>query len=144
MKRLLSIAILTILTMTLMAQNNGKKFDPASFIREQEAFITKEAQLTQQEANAFFPVFREMQNKMRTIFKQQRELMHKQPQNDAEAQKFICDADNLDMQLKKIQQIYHCKFCKVISAKKVMKCIQAEERFKHNMMSRFAKGRPGR
>lgn len=138
MKRLFTIALLTMLTVTLMAQNRGKKFDPNSFLREQEAFITKEAGLTQQEANAFFPVFREMQGKMRSIFNQQRELMHKHVQNDGEAQKIISTADNLDMQLKKIQQTYHVKFCKVISARKVMKCIQAEEHFKHNMMARFA------
>lgn len=126
------------MSLAVFAENQGKRFDPQKFTKDQEAFITKEARLTQQEANAFFPIFREMQQKERALFKQQRDLKRKNPQNDKEAAQIINELDNIEMQMTKIKQQYHSKFCKAISPVKVLQCINAEEKFKHFIMGNIA------
>lgn len=136
MKITLQITVMLLLSLVTYAQQN-KKFNPDKFKREQESFITQEAKLTPQEAAAFFPVFKEYQEKQRVLFKQQKQYAKSRPQNDREAEKLISNMDELDSRIKKIQAQYHAKFCKVIPATKVFKCIQAEEKFKHNIMHRM-------
>lgn len=115
------------------------KFDPEKYSRDQEAFITKDAQLTQQEVAAFMPLFREMQQKQRALFKQHRQYSKTNPQNDQEAAQLIKNIDNVEMQMKKIETQYHEKFFKVLSPIKVYKVHQAVNKFKHITMERVAK-----
>jgi hypothetical protein len=115
------------------------KFDPEKYSRDQEAFITKDAQLTQQEVAAFMPLFREMQQKQRALFKQHRQYSKTNPQNDHEATQLIKNIDNVEMQMKKIETQYHEKFFKVLSPIKVYKVHQAVNKFKHITMERVAK-----
>ena len=136
-KKLFYIILLLTSAVTLSAQT-PKKFDPEKFSREQEAFIAKEARLSPQEAEKFFPVFREMKNKQRALFHKQRQWVRSKPMNDKDAAKLISDMDKIDMELKKIQMAYHTKFCKVIPASKVFLCLYAEERFKHQIMDKMS------
>lgn len=140
-KKLFYIILLLISAVTISAQNQ-KKFDPEKFSRDQEAFIAKEAKLSSQEAEKFFPVFREMKSKQRTLFHKQRKCARSKPQNDKEAAKLIAEIDNIDMQLKKLQTEYHTKFCRIIPATKVFLCLQAEERFKHEIINKYSKQQP--
>ena len=137
MRKLLYILLLLTTAVTLSTQIQ-MKFDPEKFSRDQEAFICKEARLCPQEAEKFLPVYREMKNKQRALFHQQRKYARSKPQNDKEAAKLISDMDKIDMQLKKLQTEYHTKFCRVIPATKVFLCLQAEERFKHQIMNKFS------
>ena len=146
-KKIAYIIMPLLLTVTVNAQNakpNGKKFDPAKFMQEQEAFITKEAKLTTQESARFFPLFRELQNKQRTLFHKQRKYAKSKPQNDKEAAKIIAEIDKTELQIKKLQTDYHNKFCKVIPATKVFQCLQAEDRFKRHIMDKMANRRPNK
>lgn len=139
MKKLLCILLMTITALTVSAEQEEKKFDPQQFRRDQEAFIIKEAKLSPQEAAAFFPLFRELQNKQRALFSQQRKLERQRPGNDKEAARLISDIDDIEMEMAKLRALYHNKFCKAISPMKVKACIRAEERFKHKMMDRIAR-----
>lgn len=145
-KKIAYTIMLLLLTIAASAQNakgNERKFDPDKFRQEQEAFITKEAKLNTQEASRFFPLFREMQNKQRTLFHKQRQYAKSKPQNDKEAAKIIVDMDQTELQIKKLQTDYHNKFCKVIPATKVFLCLQAEEKFKRRIMDKMASRRQG-
>ena len=141
------ILALMLTTLTVNAQppkhhdrpDKEHKFNPEQFARAQEAFIVKEAQLTQQETAAFMPVFREMLQKQRTLFRQYRQFAKAKPQNDKEAAKLLKDVDDLDLQIKKIEIDYHAKFCKVISPMKVYQVHKAMNKFKHITMERVAK-----
>lgn len=142
MKKLLFLFLMTVMTLAMAAQppqKGGRQFDPERFMRDQEAFITKKASLSQQEAAAFFPLFREMQGKERELFMKMRKMFHGFPQDDAQAEKLIKERDAMDLQIKKIEGQYHAKFLKVLSARKVLLCIKAEEDFKRMAMDRMAK-----
>ena len=147
LRQLFFITALMVTTLTVNAQpprhndrpDKEHKFNPERFERAQEAFIVKEAQLTQQEAAEFLPVFREMLQKQRALFKQFRQYAKAKPQNDKEAMKLLKNIDNLDLQIKKIEIEYHTKFCKVISPMKVYQVHKAMNKFKHITMERVAK-----
>lgn len=144
MKKLLCIILMTIMALAVNAEQEEKKFDPQQFRRDQETFMTQEAKLSPQEAAAFFPLFRELQEKQRNLFTQQRRLERQKPNNDKDAARLISEMDAIEMQMTRIRAHYHNKFCKTIPAMKVKLCIKAEEKFKHKIMDRlFNMPRPG-
>lgn len=142
---LLAIVMLCLSPVTISAQRpadppQGKeRFDKDRFIKEQEAYITAQAHLTSKEAAAFFPLFREMQQKQRELFMRHGKLSRTKPQDNNHAKSLIKDMDNLELQIKQLQAKYHSKFYSVLPALKVLDCIKAEERFKHETMEKMAR-----
>ena len=124
-------------------QGKAPKFDPAKYQKELEAFITKEAKLTSQEAAKFFPIYREMQKKQRALFGGNRKKFDKSTfTNNAAAAKAVREQDKREIEIKKLQQQYHERFLKILPATKVLIITHAEERFNRNMMRNMAGG-PG-
>lgn len=140
MKKILTIAMLLLMHVTVsLADNNYGNFDPERYNRELEAAMTRDAKLTPQESQAFFPVFWEMQKKVRELFMKGRELARKRPASEAEALEIIKGIDANELAIKKLEQQYHARFLKILPASKVLACIRAEVRFNRNMMRDFAK-----
>ena len=127
MKRYTLLLLLGLFAIVTHAQR--QKFDPAKFDAEQQQFITKAANLTEQEAAKFFPLFREMQKKQRAIYERQRKLGFKKPADEKGCAESIRQRDQIDLELKQIQQTYHNKFLRVIPASKLWDVLQAEDRF---------------
>ena len=123
----------------LMAQEN-RKFSPEKFQAEMEQFITKEANLTPEEAAKFFPLFREMQQKQRAIFEKVRKEGFTKPVDDAACRKLVERRDANELEQKKIQQLYHQKFFSVISPSKVFDVLIAEERFHRRAFRNWGQG----
>lgn len=115
-------------------------FDPKRYNEEIESFITRGANLTKDEAKAFFPLLRELKEKQRAIFKQQKKMDKSAFNDNAAAKEAITTFDERELEMKKLQQQYHQKFLEVLPATKVLKCIHAEERFNRGMMRGM--GRP--
>lgn len=124
-------------------QNFGQqqqKFSPEKFQADLEQFITKEACLTPQEAAKFFPIYKEMQAKQRTVYERQRQLGWGKPADEKGCEKAIRQRDEYDLELKRIQQTYHNKFLSVISASKLYDVINAEDRFHRQMLRNWNGG----
>lgn len=115
------------------------RFNPAKFEADMEQFITTEVGLTPMEASRFFPLFREMQNKQRALFGKMRLYAHTDTSDDAASLKAIKECDKIELAMKKIQQEYHLKFCKVLSPGKVLAVIKAEEKFHRQAFKRMAR-----
>lgn len=122
-----------------MAQET-RKFSPEKFQAEMEQFITKEANLTPEEAAKFFPLFREMQQKQRAIFEKVRKEGFVKPVDDASCRKLVERRDANELEQKKIQQLYHQKFFTVISPSKVFDVLIAEERFHRRAFRNWGQG----
>ena len=69
MKKSLLTFLFVLATINVVAQP-PHKFSPEKFQTELENFITSEASLSKIESAAFFPVYRELRKKQRTIFEQ--------------------------------------------------------------------------
>ena len=141
MRKLVLMMVFAVYAMTGFAQphNDGKKFSPEQFMQELHSFLIREADLTQQEADAFFPVYDEMKEKERKLFKNQRKDF-KALQTNEDFQKAVEEYDKIDLQLKELQQTYHKKFFKVLPAKKVFGIIRAEDKFRTQMFRKMANG----
>lgn len=128
MKRLFIILTVVLATLQVYGQDN-QRFNPERFEADMEQFIVTDAGLSPQEASAFFPVYKEMQAKQRLLFNKMRRYRHIDTRDDKVCMEAIKNMDELDVQIKKLQQQFHLKFCKILPAGKVMKVIKAEEKF---------------
>lgn len=144
MKRVITTITAIIFALVLQAQdnrNNDGKFSPEQFDAQLRSFITTEAHLTQQEATAFFPLYKEMQQKQRAIFDKQRQLGREKPKDEEGCKKAIIQRDEMDIELKRILQSYHKRFLEVLPASKVYDILKAESRFHRRAMKNWGQQR---
>ncbi|MBQ6768493.1 MAG: hypothetical protein IJP46_07510 [Prevotella sp.] len=137
MKKLLFTLACLLITLTAFAQDGHGKFSPEKFQAELEEYIIKEAKLTQQDCTKFMPMFREMTQKQRAIYERQRQLRHACPTDEAGYKDAIKKSDQMDIELKTLQQTYHEKFMTVLPASKVFEVIKAENRFHREMWKKW-------
>lgn len=143
MRRVFLIVILFCTAVAMDAQEKGRqKFSPEKFRAELESFITKDACLTPTEASKFFPLYDEMEKKQRVLFDRMRQLGRNKPADEAGCRDVIKQRDQLDIELKKIQQTYHEKFLKVLPASKLFDVIRAEEKFHRRMLKKSNASQP--
>jgi len=145
MKKIFILFALCFCVIAASAQHKkDRRFDPALFQAHLEQFIVREAALLPKEAEAFFPVFREMQEKQRVIFEEQRRLRNIKPVDESGCRESILKNDDLDLQIKELQRQYHQKFLRVLPASKVFDVLKAEDKFHRQAFKRAAeKGRQG-
>lgn len=141
MKKLSLCILLLAATFTATAQEKKEKFSPEKFDAELHQYIKKEAQLNEQELAKFLPVYKEMQTKMRTLYDRQRKLERSKPADEDACAKAIKERDEIEINLKQIEQSYHQKFVKVLSAQKAMSIIKAEKRFHRHKMKQWGERR---
>lgn len=139
-KRVLFVMAVVLASFQLNAQD-PRKFDPEKFEIELEQFIVTEAALTPQDASAFFPVYKEMQTKQRALFNEMRKYRHVDTRDDKASWEAIRNKDEIDLQIKKLQQQYHENFCKILPAGTVFRIIKAEEKFHRQAFKRVARRR---
>lgn len=141
MKRIVITCLAVLMLLAVSAQEPKKKFSPEKFQAELEQFITNEACLTPQEATKFFPLYREMHKKQRSVYNQMKALGKIKPAEESECRKSIQKRDELELELKSIQQTYHNKFLGVLSASKVFDVIKAEDRFHRKTFRNWGNGK---
>ena len=137
-KRILMVWAVVAVMLPAVAQE-GPKFDPRQFEADLEQFVTTEAGLSPQEAAVFFPVYKEMQQKQRVLFGKMRQYRHTDTRDDKACLEAIRACDEIDLQIKKLQQQYHARFCKVLPAGTVLRIIKAEEKFHRQAFRRMAR-----
>ena len=142
MKKLLVFAVLMFVVALGASAEEQQKFSPEKFQADLEQYITTEAGLTNEEAAKFFPLYREMQQKQRVVYNKMHELF-KLPHDEASCKRAVQRRDQLEMELKSIQQTYHNKFLKVVSATKVYKSIIAEDQFHRRTFRNWGKHHGG-
>jgi len=117
----------------IAAQDDGN--DKRAQLESQKiAFITKQLNLTVSEAQKFWPVYNEFQQKNQEIIKKRRQLFFKLKQNsrlpDDELTKMADQYIQLQLDESKLASEYHTKFKEVLSISKVIAYYRAEEQFK--------------
>lgn len=144
MKRILLLFVVMLFAATqLVAQapeRKRQKFDPKVFEMKMEQYVSTAAGFTPSEASKFFPLYREMHRKLRVCFKEMRMYRHVDTNDDEASYKAIKRLDEIDLEMKELQQRYHEKFLKVVPAGKVMKVIKAEERFHRQAFKQVLEG----
>ena len=134
MGQILRTTMLMILMLCTFGVANGQHrkrppFNPAKFEADLEQFITVNACLSPSQAASFFPVYRQMMKKQRALFDERRRLRMTTPKDNEACEEAIRKQDELDIQIKQLQQEYHGRFLMMLPANKVLSIIKAEEKF---------------
>lgn len=134
------ILVITALFATLLSFGQEKKWERIKALKT--AYITEELALTAAEAEAFWPIYNEFEEKKWKLKKAERrevfaKLRDLEAMSNAEAQALI----NKSVQFQEEELALHEKLFKdlqnVISAKKTIKLKKAEEDFKRQLLERF-------
>ena len=112
-------------------------FNPAKFEADLEQFITVNACLSPSQAASFFPVHRQMMKKQRALFDEMRRLRMINPKDNEACEEAIRKQDELDIQIKQLQQEYHGRFLMMLPANKVLSIIKAEEKFHRQIFKKM-------
>lgn len=134
MGQILRTTVLMLLMLCTFGVANGQHrkhppFNPAKFEADLEQFITVNACLSPSQAASFFPVYRQMMKKQRALFDEMRRLRMINPKDNEACEEAIRKQDELDIQIKQLQQEYHGRFLMMLPANKVLSIIKAEEKF---------------
>lgn len=134
MGQILRTTMLMILMLCTFGVANGQHrkrppFNPAKFEADLEQFITVNACLSPSQAASFFPIYRQMMKKQRALFDEMRRLRMINPKDNEACEEAIRKQDELDIQIKQLQQEYHGRFLMMLPANKVLSIIKAEEKF---------------
>lgn len=129
LKRTVLVTMLLVVGLSTATAQHKKRphFDPKRFEAELEQFITTNACLTPGESAKFFPVYRQMMKRQRMIFDEMRRLHHIDTRDNETCANAIRRQDELDVEIKLLQQEYHSRFMLILPAGKVMRIIKAEE-----------------
>ena len=148
-KFILASLLLFITTMTAGAQENNRKphFSPEEFQAKQRAYITEKAELSPEEAEAFFPLFFELQKKKfdlergaRKDFKKQRGVQ----MTEEECRNFVYKMADTKIEIAKLEREYTDKYLQVLSPCKVRRVQHAEASFQRDLMKKMIEHRNNR
>jgi hypothetical protein len=139
MKRLLILlCILTGGTILSFAYDGyNQHLSPDEFKAKQKAFITEKAGLTEKEANKFFPLYFELQDKKKEINDKAWELMRKgkdDKMTDAQYEEIILQVYDLRIETDNLDKAYYVKFKKTLSPRKIFQVHKAEAKFHREML----------
>lgn len=144
MKKTLSIIAFSLLlnVLFLNAQSSDKSLmNLQEFEKNKQEFIIKEAGLTTQEAEMFFPLNNELQKKKMELHqKHQEDMRHTKESkdiSDAEYKQLIEENINLKMKEAELDKEYSEKFNKLMSPQKLFKAQQAERTFLQEELRKF-------
>ena len=147
MKQLITIACI-LLTLSVSAQNRrpnpSGQFSPAEYAKQQREFFTRNAELTQEEADAFFPIYNELQQKKREINRQIRMIMRHEGDtliSEEQSLKAIEAKADANIRIAELEKEYLKKFKEVLPASKILKVQNAEEQFNSQILKDIQQSR---
>ena len=137
-QKLATLLIISCISISIQAQDRKKSgFTKEEFRARQEAYLMQKAEITQEEAAKFFPVYFELQDRKKAVNDKAWEQARKgkDPKtSDAEYEQIIegivkarIEADKLDLE-------YLQRFKKIRSPKKIYKLHRAEIRFHRDIL----------
>ena len=123
-------------------QHRRGKFDPNEHFQRLQAFITKEARLTADEAAKFFHIFKEPREQERKIHQAIGKKIHASQQaglSEKESEKLLTKIQELSLSEAKLKNANVKKWRKVLSASKVLRVLKAENDFNRKTFREFSK-----
>lgn len=138
MKRLIVSMFVAVCALSLWAQpeppQGQRRFEPEKFRQMVEEQLTKAADLTPEEAQAFFPLYNEMRTKQHEMNKQMRDLKCSAPADEKACTETVLKVKALQVEMAKLEEDYYKRFCKKIPAEKVLRVMKAEDDFHRRMI----------
>lgn len=124
--------------------NRNEQFSPAEYWKQQKEFFTNQASLTQDEADAFFPIYNELQQKKRELNREIRRIMRQEggPMISEDGSLKAIDAKaDVNIKIAELEKEYLQKFKQVLPASKILKIQNAEEQFNSQILKDIQQSR---
>ena len=144
MKTQLILIVLSLFSITGMAQ---RQFDPQTIelIKTKKiAFLTEAIGLSSQEAQKFWPVYNDLEKERYAVFDKKRELEEKSEtpkpgMTDADYRKLAIEIAATHAKEGHLIEDYNLKFLNILPAEKVVKLYVAEGKFRGYLMHEYRK-----
>jgi len=143
MKKLFPIFVfLSLIVCIVKAQDKSHEERMEKYRAEKVAFLTDKLDLSPAEAQKFWPVYNEMQEKIWELQKTRRELEEKvrdaeESLSDKQAVKLTRDfASNMQKE-SELHTKYNEEFLKILSPQKVLRLYNAEHEFRQYMFKKY-------
>ncbi|TYB77438.1 hypothetical protein ES677_00450 [Bizionia gelidisalsuginis] len=139
MKYLLITALLVLFTHHVSAQHHDGKIDRDKLKTLKVAHITEQVSFTQQEAQAFWPLYNTYEAQRNTLHEASKERKKENLEGISEiaAKKYLNTLLKIEDDYYSNQKEYYAKLESVLSAKKIIKVIQANRSFRKKMIDEF-------
>ena len=129
MKKIILLLSICVLSLSANAQNDTK------IETLKKEFLTKNLELTPQEAEKFFPLYREYEMKKRTLRKSLRQDL-KGAENDGN-QASMDKIMNQEQEILDVQKEYVQKFRQFLPEHKIVKLLSVEKEFKKMLLEKL-------
>ena len=140
MRRYLTTLLVGLVCLSAVAQGQRPerpRMTPEEYQAKQKEFIIKQAELTEEESTAFFPLYFELQNKKHEIngrvWKKAR-AVHPNERTEAEYNEMIDALADVKIECATLEKEYLIKFKSILPAKKLMRVQMAEDRFQRELL----------
>lgn len=151
-KAIFSLAIMLCSIACMTAQDKqqlGKRrhFSHEEFQAKQKEYITRKAQLTPEEAEAFFHLFFELQKRKFTLEHEARKSIKKkrgEKMNEEQCREFVNKMSDVKIEVAKLEKEYSAKYLNVIPACKLLGVQHAEISFQRDLMKKMIEHRSRR
>lgn len=134
---LISIVCLTVSAQEQNGNSRRPRMTPEEFQNKQKEFIIQQAELTDAESAAFFPLYFELQNKKHElngrVWKKAR-AVHPNERTEAEYNEMIDALADVKIECATLEKEYLIKFKSILPAKKLMRVQMAEDRFQRELL----------
>lgn len=142
MKKLLVIALFLSSVLLVNAQNRGDKLKALKV-----AYLTEHLNLTQSEAQQFWPIYNAFEEKEREFRRNhfmERKNLEWEDLTEEDAQKLIDDFTRKENEMHQHRQKFIDDLRKVLPAKKIILLKKAEEDFKREILEQYKMRRQGK
>ena len=146
MKKIISlVGVALVLTLTASAQKKGENWQE-KVRAERVAFLTTELDLSEAEAQVFWPVYNAVQQERRDAFKAVRSatkaLSEALKKGEGDTAALLDDYLKAREKTAALERSSVERFKKVLPIEKVAKLSLAEEKFRHRQIGQLQQGRP--
>lgn len=135
------LLFLAVLTVSAQEQQNKRPhFSPEEFQAKQKTYITEKAGLTPEEAEAFFPLFFELQKKKFELERNARKDFRKQrgeKMTEEECRDFVYKMADTKVEIAKLEREYTEKYLEVLPPCKLRRVQHAEGMFQRDLMKKM-------
>ena len=142
MKKILFIlAVISCMATTLVAQQK-QHMSPKEYCDKQQAFITKHAKLTPEEAAAFFPIYFEFQQNKWKINKEARKNIKWEKGTEISDEKWkelVYEKAEAKIKIAKLEKSYIEKYLNILPARKILYVQRAEDAFQREIIKEIAR-----
>lgn len=140
MKRIILSTIVILLAATIVTAQKKRSFSRVEYRNKQKEFIIKQAKLTTDESEAFFPIFFELQEKKHAINSEaHKKVGIKKGEETTEEQYILLVNEYAEAKIRiaELEKEYIAKYLKIIPAKKVLSVQRAEEQFQKEILKQM-------